>query len=316
MVARLQFLISQCKRFCRVLFIKLRILERRLRLFLCLQIRKEDEKVLNVLLTFDFLTKIAALPRSYQTNQHTSVSIQAFLNALRNIPVTPMASAAQTAPATTNTNSKFIYPSFASMSTSNICSKASSASCAIARTNSTTLPAAPAAQGTQQDLIHVRDQQARFRSGTLGGKKLSGLSNRRSYSSLDDCMDITGATARTHVGSSKGGGITGNYLGDCHDVHYLDMKTSYAKGMGAYSSSSARAKSRNSSGNSMDNGRLSQQKVPSSDEDRRIQSIAFKPDIASFLKYCSQAEVLFSTLTQGNAPFHLWNSLHFNMGAI
>ena len=301
-------------------------------MFCFFQINNEDKKVVNALLTFDYLAKISHLPprhqRSSVVNGTTGGSLQAFIASLLLLDtqqcssgepgVVSTTSSLSTAVATPppgvtqprctssisgyNLSSK-VCPSFPqSASAHNIGNKGAVAS-SIVRTNSTTLPSSQRDQSSD-----IRD--FRLRAGTLAGR-IGGLQNRRfrGYSSLDD--SINNGVANSPRGS--GAQLTGTpqqapdtLSGDgarCLlpgiTLSGKPVLTNYAqRESGTFShNSSVSSNNRNSLPTNL-SSKSWERPGPEGDQDR-VQDVHFTPDVPSLLQYCTQAEILLSTFTQG-----------------
>ena len=262
---------------------------------------REDRKVVNALLTFDYLSKISHQP-PVRRKTNSPPSIQALIASLLH-PCPP--------PTETACHGKFSVPTFDPTSSSSSISKSNTianlASSSIIRTNSTTLPAA--ASSAMHTLQHpssgdFRDHRAR--AGTASGR-VTGLSNRRfrGYASLEDNMDsgqsggIGKAFGGTHQGSGGSSGLltsSGTISGGTKAPPNTQQSSSRSSSVSSTCQKSGRTPSM--SATQLLRSKGWERPGPEGDEDR-IQTTSFMPDICGLLQYCSQAEVKLSTFTQG-----------------
>ncbi|XP_047735529.1 uncharacterized protein LOC125177587 [Hyalella azteca] len=264
----------------------------------------EDRKVVNALLTFDFLAKISHLPPRYHKPAFGSHgSIQSFISSLLQPPQPP------NPPAPCNTAP--LKPTLSTVGTSlppaNLNPKMTGQffSPSIVRTTSTTLP--PRETGELRD--------SRLRAGTLS-PRVSGLSDRklRGISAHDEnfgagCGRLLGGptsvlSERVVAAAVDSGHLPSTYSGAATSTNTEGAKICLEFNARPAPSGFPKLCSRSSSVSS--NRQVTdaahgtkgwQRPGPEGDHDR-VQTMTFEPAVAELLQYCTQAEVLFSTFTQ------------------
>ncbi|KAF2360108.1 hypothetical protein FHG87_009137 [Trinorchestia longiramus] len=270
---------------------------------LLMLILTEDRKVVNALLTFDFLAKIShLLPKYHKPAFAPHTSIQAFIRSLlRPPPAATPATLCDVGPASKSTGVA------SSTSATNLSSKTAGLylPSAIIRTNSTTLPA--------RDVGDFRD--SRLRAGTLS-PRVSGLSSDRSklrgMAGFDETSSRVMSGSSSVLGeraaaASESGHLTSSFQSTMSaNLEHPLVKTGTENlrssaggfsGLFPNSRSSSVSSNRQTSATEALSGKGWERPGPEGDQDR-VQVVSFEPEVAELLQYCTQAEVLLSTFTQ------------------